>query len=200
MSSKHPSTSTTDDKPTVPHWTHDYELVRIGGDDAEIVELISGARAQSYTENRTREVIHDPSHRDARDTFSVGDRAEVAVALALNRNPLEALDLRKSETGDDGSDLTLGCGAAVDVKGHENLPIGDPPKLLVEEEKVERGDADVYVLAQVWDSEWAVVHGWTIRKELMWLGHVEREWWNEDNWELDAEKLRSVDRLRNWDF
>ncbi|WP_367176127.1 hypothetical protein [Haloarcula rubripromontorii] len=202
MSSKHPSTSTDArrDPPKVHHWTHDYEVVHVDDDAREIADLLTDARAASYVDGPTREVVYDDAHTDAADTFRAGTRAEVATALHLDREPMEAVDLNVSDWGDDGSDLTLReTSKEVDVKAHESLPVGDPPRLLVKREKVEKAAADVYVLAQEWGSEWVVVHGWCTRRDLVRNGRVEKERWNSINWELPAEELRPAVSLRDWD-
>jgi len=194
MSTQHPT--------TVPHWTHNHEARRIRDDDVEVAELITGQRIESYADGRTHDVVLKDEH-DSWDAMEIGVRAELSVADALDLEPLEVLDLHVSEKGDDGSDLVLpnGYGHRLDIKSHEAMPTGTPPKLLVKTDVVHSDDpADAYVLTQVWGDDHAVIHGWTTRRDLLNDGRVEGppHGWRNWNRVLDAEDLRPVEELREW--
>jgi len=84
----------------------------------------------------------------------------------------------------------------IDIKAHWSPPVGDPPQLLVERDKAENGDADVFVKAQVWNSEWTVIHGWTTREHLLDEGWIEE--WEQENWTMTVGMLRPISELRGW--
>lgn len=186
---------------TVPHWSHEHEARRIRDDDIEVAELITGQRIESYIDGRTTDVVLKDEH-DSWDAMEIGVRAEVAVADALDLEPLEVLDLHVSAEGDDGSDLVLpnGYGHRLDIKSHESTPGGQPPKLLVKTDIIhDDNPADAYVLAQVWGDHVAV-HGWATRRDLLDDGRVEGppDGWRNWNRVMDAGDLRSVSELRSW--
>ncbi|UPV73184.1 hypothetical protein M0R89_11560 [Halorussus limi] len=204
MSTQNPSTDAQPtDKPSVPHWTHDYTVVPLDGDCWEIIDLVTDARAASYEDGRTTDVLLTGDKDDGTaDKHVTGVAGEVATAMALGLPVLEALDLSVSPDGDAGVDLELRRGVeerAIDIKAYGGAPVGDPPRLLVEESKAESGPADAYVLAQTWDSEWAVIHGWTTREELLAEGWREGPpTWQQENWTMTASMLRPINELAAW--
>lgn len=205
MSTQRPTTATEhDDKPSVPGWTHGYDLVPLDDDCWEIIDLVCDARAASYVDDRTTDVLLTGDKDDGTtDKHVTGVAGEVATAMALDLPVLEALDLSVSATGDDGVDLELRRGVQerrIDIKAHWSLPIDGTPQLLVEKEKAESAEQDAYVFGQVWDSEWAAIHGWATRRDLLDDGRVEGppDGWRNWNRVMDAEDLRSIDELRAW--
>jgi len=194
--------STTTLPDSVPHWDHPHETVVLDDDCWEIVDLVATARAKSYLDGRTTDVLLNASevkNEDAYDTFYTGVAGEVAVALALDKWVLEGLDLEVSEKGDDGYDVTLRDGEnRLDVKGHWYRPTEGTSSLVVDTDKVAGENADAYVCVQVWDGG-AVVHGWLTRRELMRRGRVEGPpRWQQSNWVADAGDLRPISELREW--
>jgi len=202
MITQHPSTTTAtpDDKPVVHHWDHDYTVVHLDDDAWEIIRLVTDARAASYIDDRTTDVLLTGSKDDSTsDKHVTGVAGEVATAMALEIPVLEALDLTVSAKGDDGVDLVVRESAfsqtKIDIKTYGGMPIGNPPQLLVEKGKAEEGPAEAFVKAQVWDSEWAIVHGWTTRERLLDEGWVESERWQQPNWTMTAEMLDPIETL-----
>jgi hypothetical protein len=188
------------DAPSVPHWTHDYQLVRMDADDWEFVDVLALSRAISYEDGKTRKIINGKND-DAVETHTTGVAAELAGAKALgvDDGAIEAVDVEISDEGDDGKDVTVRRGLdhrRIDCKGHWWTPMGEPSSLPVRVEKVESGKSDVYVLAQVWDSEWVAVHGWATREDLLEDGR--RETWDCENYVLDADELRPIEELAEW--
>jgi|GEM_PF-6918075 len=195
MSAETSTTTTRDDTPSVPHWDHDYTLVHLDDDAWEIIDLVAAARSVSYEEDKTTDVLlGDP---DTEQKHITGVAGEVATGLALDIPVLEALDLSVSPKGDDGVDLVVREGAfsqtKIDIKTYWGMPVGDPPQLLVEQQKAEEGPADAYVKCQVWNSEWAVIHGWTTRERLLDEGWVEE--WEQENWTMTVGMLDSIETL-----
>lgn len=187
---------------SVPHWTHEHETVALDEDCWEIVDLVATARAKSYLDGRTHEVILDAGdlkNEDAYDTMYTGTAAEVAVALELDKRVLEGVDLEMREEGDDGWDVELNDGShTIDVKGHWFRPTQGRSSLIVDTDKVADENADAYVCVQVW-SGGAVVHGWLTRSEVRERGRIEGPpRWQQSNWVVDAEDLRPVSELREW--
>lgn len=195
MSTQRPATESRDDKPTVPHWTHDYTLVHLDEDAWEIIDLVAAARSTSYEQDKTTDVLlGDP---DTEQKHVTGVAGEVATGLALEIPVLETLDLSVSPKGDDGVDLVVRDGpfseTKIDIKTYGGMPVGDPPQLLVEREKAEEGPAEAFVKAQVWNSEWAVIHGWTTRERLLDEGWVEE--WQQENWTMTVGMLDPIEEL-----
>jgi hypothetical protein len=202
MSTQNPtSTETRDDAPVVHHWTHDYTVVPLDGDCWEIIDLVTDARAASYCDGRTTDVLLTGAKGDdTADKHVTGVAGEVATAMALGIPVLEALDLTVSPKGDDGVDLVVRDGpfdqTSIDIKTYWGSPTGSPPQLLVEKGKAENGPAEAFVKAQVWDSNWAVIHGWTTRERLLDEGWVEGPpRWEQQNWTMTADMLDPIETL-----
>ena len=201
MSTQHPTSTTTaapDDKPTVPHWTHDFEIVHLDEDAWEIIDLVAAARSTSYEQDKTTDVLLGDS--DTEQKHVTGVAGEVATGLALDIPVLETLDLTVSAKGDDGVDLVVRDGpwnqTEIDIKTYWGTPTGSPPQLLVEREKAEEGPADAYIKCQVWDSEWAIVHGWTTQERLLDEGWVEGPpQWQQENWTMTVGMLDPIEEL-----
>lgn len=195
MSTQRPATATRDDKPTVHHWTHDYDLVHLDDDAWEIIRLVAAARSASYEDGRTTDVLLGEGETEGKHVTGVA--GEVAASIALGYRPLEAVDLSASADGDDGRDIVIRDGPgerSIDVKAHWSMPVDSPSQLVVQQSKVEEEQAGVYVMTQVWDAEWAVVHGWTWRDRLVREGREET--WDKENYVLSADKLWPISSLR----
>jgi hypothetical protein len=171
-------------------------------DDWEFVDVLALSRAVSYEDGPTRKIINGKND-DAVETHTTGVAAELAGAKALNidDDTIDALDVEISDEGDDGSDISVRRGLdhkRIDCKGHWWTPTGEPSSLPVRVEKVESGKSDVYVLAQVWDADWAAIHGWATREDLLEDGRLETEFWDVPNYVLDADELRPIGELAEW--